>query len=114
MEANMRICTELSRLDLAKGHNATLRDAAGARIECLSGQLWITQHGDERDIVLGPGQSFTFDRNGMVIVNAIRSSQALVDEPPPAQPAAPWWSRLTAYWNEFAISRTAWRRAYRI
>src|SRR5215207_879876 len=32
------------------------------RIECLGGTLWITQDGDRRDIILGSGESFTFDR----------------------------------------------------
>lgn len=35
-----------------------LDHAVGMEVVCRSGRLWLTQYGDARDIVLGPGQSF--------------------------------------------------------
>ena len=44
---------------------------AGSRIECVAGGLWITQAGDERDIVLRAGQTFVPAREGRVVVQAL-------------------------------------------
>ena len=50
------------------------------RIECIGGTLWITQDGDRRDTVLGPGESFTFDRRGDALVSALDDSRFLLLE----------------------------------
>ena len=52
----------------------------GHRIECLSGSLWITQDGDSRDIVLAPGDSFSFDRAGDALISALDDSRFLLLE----------------------------------
>ena len=52
----------------------------GHRIECLSGALWITQDGDSRDIVLAPGDSFSFDRTGDALISALDDSRFLLLE----------------------------------
>lgn len=52
----------------------------GHRIECLSGSLWITQDGDHRDIVLAPGDSFSFDRVGDALISALDDSRFLLLE----------------------------------
>ena len=114
----MRICTDASRLALTAGQTATLRDAQGARIECLSGLLWITQEGDTRDAVLGPGEDLKLDRAGATLVHAFKPSLALVVESRPAAPGVPAWKRfvygLGCYFMELGMRRSVWRRAYRI
>jgi hypothetical protein len=50
-------------------------DSAGARIRCLTGKLWITQEGDSRDNIIGPGQTFVLDRRGLTLVHALRASR---------------------------------------
>ena len=52
----------------------------GHRIECLTGALWITQDGDRRDIVLAPGDSFSFDRVGDALISALEDSRFLLLE----------------------------------
>lgn len=42
---------------LAKWRTAVLATRGAVEIRCLSGQLWITQPGDSRDIVLQAGES---------------------------------------------------------
>lgn len=68
-----------------------LRARRGERIECQTGELWITQDGDPRDIVLGPRQCFTLDRAGTTVVSALkdaafvyRRSESLARNPKPA------------------------------
>ncbi len=57
----------------------------GHRVECLSGALWITQDGDSRDIVLAPGDSFSFDRVGDALISALDDSRFLLLEACAAQ-----------------------------
>lgn len=54
--------------------------ALGRRVECLSGSLWITQSGDRRDIVLGPGEAFDFD-HADGFVGALTESRYLLLQP---------------------------------
>src|SRR5262245_47553402 len=53
----------------------------GLSITCLKGHVWITQDRDVRDIILGPGQSFVLDRNGLAIVYAFKDAAIHVGRP---------------------------------
>ncbi|HEY0847770.1 MAG TPA: DUF2917 domain-containing protein [Noviherbaspirillum sp.] len=46
-----------------------LHGTAGWKIKVLGGAVWITQDGDVRDVVLHPGQSFTPDRDGELLIS---------------------------------------------
>ena len=59
---------------LPAGATARLAARPGDRLECLSGSLWVTQDGDPRDVVLGGGEAFDFDRDGPALVSALGSS----------------------------------------
>ena len=50
-----------------------IRDRVDVR--CLEGQLWITQHHDAADILLGPGQSCELTRPGTAVVQALRAAR---------------------------------------
>jgi hypothetical protein len=63
---------------LGKGRVRHVHAQGGRRLECLSGSLWITQDGDLRDIVLGPGEGFDFDRRGDALLSAFADSRYLV------------------------------------
>jgi hypothetical protein len=60
--------------DLGRRQTLPVYGAEGKEIVCISGELWITQEGDTRDIILGPGQAFNVDRPGLVLVHATRDS----------------------------------------
>jgi len=47
----------------------------GVRIECLSGELWITQDWQRHDILLAPGQSYVADGTHRLLVQALQAAQ---------------------------------------
>ena len=49
---------------LERRQNLTLRDALGWTVHAVTGEVWITQDWDTRDVVLEAGQSFVIDRPG--------------------------------------------------
>lgn len=58
------------RVQLRRHQHLEVVDGRGAAMRCELGTLWVTQDGDPRDIVLGAGQSFVLDRDGVAIVYA--------------------------------------------
>jgi hypothetical protein len=69
------ISTPVTRLQRRQAFQ--LRARRGERIDCQSGELWITQDGDPRDVILGPNQCFTLDREGTVVVSALKDAAFL-------------------------------------
>ena len=63
---------------LAKGRTRHLPAHVGRTVECLSGAIWITQDGDLRDVVLGPGDTFAFDRHVDALLSAFADSRYVV------------------------------------
>ena len=57
-----------------------LEHAEGMKVECLTGNAWITQADDPRDIVLRAGEAFILDRPGLTLVMALKDA-ALRMEP---------------------------------
>ena len=52
--------------------------ARGRRIEALLGHIWVTLDGDPRDIVLDSGEGFSVDRDGDVLISALRGDARFV------------------------------------
>ncbi|MET0332812.1 MAG: DUF2917 domain-containing protein [Rhizobacter sp.] len=52
----------------------SLAGKRGQRIEVRSGEIWVTQDGDPRDLVLGAHQCFTLDRSGQLLISALRDA----------------------------------------
>lgn len=69
-------------LSLAPGQLVALDDACGTRIQPERGTVWITEEGEPRDFVVGPGQAFLVRRAGRTLMQAIDASLvALCDAP---------------------------------
>lgn len=62
--------------------NGVLRIAGGQPhvIDVFEGEVWLTQDGDPRDVILEPGESFRFDGDGLTLVQAFRPSRLLVSD----------------------------------
>lgn len=59
---------------LQPGHPVRLNDAAGTRVRCLQGTIWITVANEPDDVFLGSGQSYLIPRNGLSLVERIGNS----------------------------------------
>jgi hypothetical protein len=58
-----------------------IEDGAGFEVKCLRGNLWITQHGDFEDRIIGRGEAFVLDRPGLSLVTALGDPALLVVRP---------------------------------
>ena len=76
----MRNDLTLDAHPLAKGRIRRVHHPRGRRIECVTGSLWVTQDGNPRDIVLAPGESFTFDQRGDALISAFDDARFLLLE----------------------------------
>lgn len=54
-------------------------DARDQLLTCESGELWITQDGDRRDLILPAGQSWRIDRSGPLVLSAFKPAVATLD-----------------------------------
>ena len=59
------------------GRAIRIEDGKGTEICCITGNIWITQAGDQRDIVLGPGDLFAIDRDGLTLLVALGEPAAV-------------------------------------
>jgi hypothetical protein len=84
--------TDLHRTASLIGRNATLRipHARGRTVLCASGRVWLTQHGDARDVFLDSGESFTLDHPGEAVVQAVGSTAAVLILDSDGASAADW------------------------
>ncbi len=82
-----------------------VRAARGHTIVCHSGEVWVTQEGDRRDIILGAGESFALDRKGQALVQAFGQSAISI-----ASPAHMAGSEATAAIPGSALAGAAFQR----
>ncbi|MCI4430818.1 MAG: DUF2917 domain-containing protein [Burkholderiales bacterium] len=74
----MRPDLNLSGVTLAKNQIRRIDSAIGAQIQCLHGNLWLTQDGDPRDIILQPGDEHRFERDAVTYVSALSDASFLL------------------------------------
>ena len=66
-------------MKLNKGELFRMAKSSGATLTAHEGKVWITQQDDPRDVFLAAGQSFTFNRTGLALVEAVRDSIVSLD-----------------------------------
>lgn len=66
-------------LELAHGDVLLLQHLhLGQILYGLSGMVWVTQEGDSRDHLLGPGGAFRVQGRGRVVVQGLKRSRVLI------------------------------------
>jgi hypothetical protein len=81
-ESIMMISFNEANLEMRRLQVLSLRDAAGARLRCTRGSLWLTQGCGGKDIVLAPGECFTVERDGLTLVSALKDGSVLIASAP--------------------------------
>jgi hypothetical protein len=66
----------LSRL--RTGDVLKIRDGSGQILAVFDGLVWVTQDGDPADAFISKGATFTFDRSGLAIVEALSETRLAV------------------------------------
>jgi hypothetical protein len=84
-------------LELSLAHQAmfNVSDAAGVRIVCRAGSLWVTLDGDPRDIVLAAGERFMATEHRRALIYAMAPSALSLTMAPGVAPAR-WTGRTQA------------------
>lgn len=67
----MNLRLEAPVLSLDPGQFISLDDACGTHIRSCEGTVWITEEGERRDFVVGPGDAFLVTRPGRTLVQAM-------------------------------------------
>lgn len=50
-------------------------DRRGMRVQALEGRLWLTQNGDNQDVILEQGQTYRVNRRGLVLIQGMPSGR---------------------------------------
>jgi hypothetical protein len=66
---------------LARGELLRVDRGQGALLLVERGEVWVTQSGDPRDVVLSAGSWFRLDRDGTAIVQARRAASLTLTGP---------------------------------
>lgn len=59
------------------GNSMRILDGIGTEVCAVAGTVWITQEGDQRDVILQPGDRFTLDRAGLALLVALEEAAAV-------------------------------------
>lgn len=95
--SDIRQVQPLQRLELGLRELVIIDNARDQLIRCESGELWITQDGDHRDIILPAGKSWLIDLSGPLVVSALKPAIAiLVHTQPGRSPSVPRRQGTTA------------------
>lgn len=108
-------------LHLAPGHHLLLEPEPALHVTCVSGELWLTRHGDATDHYLCPGDSLTLDGHA-VLLSPLRKATGgatlcLERRRTAVPPAAGVWQTLRQWagrhlaprWNSAANAHFRWR-----
>lgn len=72
---------QVQRIPIGLRELLVIDDARDQLLTCESGELWITQDGDRRDVILPAGQSWRIDRSGPLVLSAFKPAVATLAHP---------------------------------
>jgi hypothetical protein len=68
-------------LHLGQGNLLRIEDGGGLLVSVTQGQVWLTEEGDSRDVVLESGQSFRLQHRGLSLVYALEPAGLTLSAP---------------------------------
>ena len=86
----MNVQAKAPVVSLAAGEVLTLDDAQGTRILARLGTLWVTEEGEGRDHIVGPGDSIVVARAGRTVIQALKAAWVSLTEGVAASNDAPY------------------------
>lgn len=105
-EHSMKIDLGSGELCLRHGVPLRVARAAGLRIDCLGGKIWITVAGEAADIFLMAGDSYRITGQGLALIESVGDGWVRLAM---ARPAGGWLARLVRQKNAadaMVLSRT--------
>jgi hypothetical protein len=72
---------QVQRIQIGLRELLVIDDARDQLLTCQSGELWLTQDGDRRDVILPAGQSWRIDRSGPLVLSAFKPAVATLANP---------------------------------
>jgi DUF2917 family protein len=91
-----------TKVDLGNRQSLALADIEGTALAVTRGTLWITQENDTHDVVLGPGDVWMVERDGLTIIEAqndasFRALGRSFDRKWKAANGQSWWLRAAEW-----------------
>ena len=68
-------------LDLVRGNLVRIEDGRGMLVRVISGSVWITEEGDQRDRFVTAGSHFRIASSGLTLISAISRSTIALSSP---------------------------------
>lgn len=90
-ERSMKIDLSSGELCLRHGVPLRLARAAGLRIDCLGGKIWITEAGEAADILLIAGESYWIAGQGLALIESIGDGRVRLAT---TRPTGSWLAKL--------------------
>lgn len=81
----MQSGTETTVWQLAPGEVRVMSGAMGFEVQCLEGCVWLTQYGDNRDVVLEAGCSVLPNLSSVVTLSSSRGARIALHRATPVQ-----------------------------
>jgi hypothetical protein len=69
-------------LSMRAGQVLTFDDARGTRIASTMGIVWVTEEGDVKDHIVGPGDAIVLRRGGRALVQALQAASISIGDGP--------------------------------
>lgn len=96
----MQTGNQVGFVRIAAGEVRVMDDVFGVEFRCLEGRIWLTQYGDDRDVVLEGGRGFVPASAAVVVVSSSRGALLSLSRPlgRVTTDPRPWWRRaLSAF-----------------
>lgn len=109
----MRTESDSSLMKIGCREFVELPDGSGDVVRCVEGLVWITEHDNSRDFVLGAGQSLPLDGRRGVVIQGLRPSRLrVIRRAAHRAPRRGLWHAVTLWLGELSAMHRHGVRGY--